>query len=125
LIRFSNPVQEWEREPLSFKAFEKNSIFVFLKFIMMREIQMVDLKAQYESMKDEIDGAIKTVLNSTAFIKGPEVVMFEEELKLYSGAKYVISCGKRNRCPSIAIMSLGLKPGDEIITTDFTFVATI
>jgi len=125
LIRFSNPVQEWEREPLSFKAFEKNSIFVFLKFIMMREIQMVDLKAQYESMKDEIDGAIKTVLNSTAFIKGPEVVMFEEELKLYSGAKYVISCGNGTDALQIAIMSLGLKPGDEIITTDFTFVATI
>jgi dTDP-4-amino-4,6-dideoxygalactose transaminase len=92
---------------------------------MMREIQMVDLRTQYESIKDEIDGAIQSVLNSTAFIKGPEVGMFEEELKQYSGAEHVISCGNGTDALKIAMMSLGMQPGDEVITTDFTFVATI
>ncbi|NMC37496.1 MAG: DegT/DnrJ/EryC1/StrS family aminotransferase [Bacteroidales bacterium] len=91
----------------------------------MREIKMVDLRAQYESIKGEIDGAIQAVLNSTAFIKGPEVGMFEEELKQYSGAEHVVSCGNGTDALQIAMMSLGLKPGDEVITTDFTFVATI
>lgn len=124
-MKFSDQVPDREREPVSFKAFEKNSIFVVLKFNMMREIQMVDLRAQYESIKGEIDGAIQAVLNSTAFIKGPEVGMFEEELKQYSGAEHVVSCGNGTDALQIAMMSLGLKPGDEVITTDFTFVATI
>lgn len=124
-MTFSNQVPDREREPVSFKAFEKNSIFVVLKFNMMREIQMVDLRAQYESIKDEIDGAIQAVLNSTAFIKGPEVGMFEEELKQYSGVEHVVSCGNGTDALQIAMMSLGLKSGDEVITTDFTFVATI
>lgn len=91
----------------------------------MREIQMVDLRAQYESIKEEIDGAIQAVIDSTVFIKGPEVGMFEEELKQYSGAEHVISCGNGTDALQIAMMSLGLQPGDEVITTDFTFVATI
>ena len=90
----------------------------------MREIQMVDLKAQYERIGDEIDAAIKSVLLSTAFIKGPEVKMFEEEMQEYMRVKHVISCANGTDALRIAMMVLGLKPGDEVITTDFTFVAT-
>ncbi|HNR40917.1 MAG TPA: DegT/DnrJ/EryC1/StrS family aminotransferase [Bacteroidales bacterium] len=91
----------------------------------MREIQMVDLRAQYENLKDEIDRAIQAVLQSTAFIKGPEVGMFEDELKEYSGARHVVSCANGTDALQIAMMSLGLNHGDEVITTNFTFVATI
>jgi UDP-2-acetamido-2-deoxy-ribo-hexuluronate aminotransferase len=90
----------------------------------MREIQMVDLKAQYEKIGPEIDNAIKAVLDSTAFIKGPEVRQFEEELEEYMGVKHVVSCANGTDALRIAMMVLDLKPGDEVITTDFTFVAT-
>jgi UDP-2-acetamido-2-deoxy-ribo-hexuluronate aminotransferase len=90
----------------------------------MREIQMVDLKAQYEKIGTEIDTAIKSVLLSTAFIKGPDVRMFEEELEIYMGVKHVVSCANGTDALRIAMMVLGLNPGDEVITSDFTFVAT-
>ena len=90
----------------------------------MREIQMVDLKAQYERIGTEIDTAIKSVLMSTAFIKGPEVKLFEEEMQEYMGVRHVVSCANGTDALRIAMMVLGLKPGDEVITTDFTFVAT-
>jgi dTDP-4-amino-4,6-dideoxygalactose transaminase len=90
----------------------------------MREIQMVDLKAQYEKIGPEIDAAIKSVLDSTAFIKGPEVRLFEEELREYMGVRNVVSCANGTDALRIAMMVLNLKPGDEVITTDFTFVAT-
>jgi UDP-2-acetamido-2-deoxy-ribo-hexuluronate aminotransferase len=103
----------------------KNIIFVIhTVFIPMREIQMVDLKAQYEKIGSEIDAAIKSVLLSTAFIKGPDVRMFEEELETYMGVKHVVSCANGTDALRIAMMVLGLNPGDEVITTDFTFVAT-
>ena len=85
---------------------------------------MVDLKAQYEKIGPEIDTAIKSVLQSTAFIKGPEVKLFEEELQKYMGVKHVVSCANGTDALRIAMMALGLNPGDEVITTDFTFVAT-
>src|SRR5512133_2686533 len=91
----------------------------------MRKIEMVDLKAQYGKLEKEIDLAIKNVLQSTAFIKGPEVGLFEEELRQYMGAKHVISCANGTDALYLAMMVLGLKPGDEIITTDFTFIATV
>jgi UDP-2-acetamido-2-deoxy-ribo-hexuluronate aminotransferase len=91
----------------------------------MREIQMVDLKAQYEKIGSEIDNAIKSVLVSTAFIKGPDVKLFEEELQEYMGVKYVVSCANGTDALHLAMMVLGLKPGDEVITTDFTFIATV
>jgi dTDP-4-amino-4,6-dideoxygalactose transaminase len=91
----------------------------------MREIQMVDLKAQYEKIGPEIDNAIKSVLLSTAFIKGPEVKLFEEELQQYMQVKHVVSCANGTDALQLAMRVLGLKPGDEIITTDFTFIATI
>lgn len=86
---------------------------------------MVDLKVQYENIRSEIDKAIRSVLNSTAFIKGPEVNIFEEELQHYLGVKNVISCANGTDALQIAMMALGLKPGDEVITTNFTFIATV
>ncbi len=86
---------------------------------------MVDLKAQYESIRPEIDSAIKSVLESTAFIKGPDVKLFEEELQEYMGVSHVISCANGTDALHLAMMVLDLKPGDEVITTDFTFIATI
>ena len=91
----------------------------------MKEIQMVDLKSQYEKIAPEIDSAIKLVLKSAAFIKGPDVTLFEEELAKYMGVRNVISCANGTDALQIAMMALGLKPGDEVITTNFTFVATV
>jgi len=91
----------------------------------MREIQMVDLKAQYERLGPEIDNAIKSVLLSTSFIKGPDVRLFEKELQEYMGVKHVVSCANGTDALQLAMMVLGLKPGDEVITTDFTFIATV
>jgi UDP-2-acetamido-2-deoxy-ribo-hexuluronate aminotransferase len=91
----------------------------------MRDIQMVDLKAQYEKLGNDIDSAIRSVLHSTAFIKGPEVGLFEEELRNYLGVNHVISCANGTDALQIAMMSLKLKPGDEVITTNFTFIATV
>lgn len=86
---------------------------------------MVDLKAQYEKIGTEVDAAIKSVLESTAFIKGPDVKLFEEELQEYMSVKHVVSCANGTDALYLAMMVLGLKPGDEIITTNFTFIATI
>jgi len=86
---------------------------------------MVDLRAQYEKMGSEIDKAIKSVLLSTAFIKGPDVKLFEEELKEYMHVKNVVSCANGTDALQLAITVLDLKPGDEVITTNFTFIATI
>jgi UDP-2-acetamido-2-deoxy-ribo-hexuluronate aminotransferase len=91
----------------------------------MREIYMVDLKAQYEKIGTEIDSAIKSVLKSTNFIKGPEVKLFEEDLRNYLGVRNVISCANGTDALQIAMMALNLKPGDEVITTNFTFIATV
>jgi dTDP-4-amino-4,6-dideoxygalactose transaminase len=90
----------------------------------MRRIEMVDLKSQYGKIGKEIDSAIKSVIDSSAFIKGPDVKLFEEELKNYMGVKHVVSCANGTDALYLAIMVLGLKPGDEVITTNFTFVAT-
>jgi UDP-2-acetamido-2-deoxy-ribo-hexuluronate aminotransferase len=90
----------------------------------MREIQMVDLKSQYDKIHSEIDEAIHAVVRSAAYIKGPEVKLFEEALQKYLGVKHVISCANGTDALQIALMSLGLKSGDEIITTNFTFIAT-
>jgi UDP-2-acetamido-2-deoxy-ribo-hexuluronate aminotransferase len=91
----------------------------------MRQIQMVDLNAQYEKIGPEIDNAIKSILLSTAFIKGPEVKLFENELQEYMGVKNVVSCANGTDALQLAMRVLNLKPGDEVITTDFTFIATV
>ncbi len=85
---------------------------------------MVDLKGQYLKIKPEIDAAIAEVLNSTAFIKGPAVKRFEEHLAKYLGVKHVIGCGNGTDALQLALMALELEPGDEVITTSFTFIAT-
>ncbi len=90
----------------------------------VKKIQMVDLKSQYEKIKTEVDGAIQNVLNNTTFINGPEVKAFQAELEKYLGVKNVIPCANGTDALQIAMMALGLKPGDEIITADFTYVAT-
>jgi UDP-2-acetamido-2-deoxy-ribo-hexuluronate aminotransferase len=86
---------------------------------------MVDLKAQYEKIGPEVDAAMKSVLESTAFIKGPDVKLFEEELQKYMDVKHVVSCANGTDALYLAMMVLGLKPGDEVITTNFTFIATV
>jgi dTDP-4-amino-4,6-dideoxygalactose transaminase len=91
----------------------------------MREIQMVDLKAQYKKIGPEIDSAIKSVLESTAFIKGPDVQLFEQELQQFMEVKHVVSCANGTDALQLAMMALDLKPGDEIITPNFTFIASI
>ncbi len=89
-----------------------------------KKIQMVDLKSQYEKIKPQVDAAIQNVINATAFINGPEVKEFQKELETYLGVKHVIPCANGTDALQIAMMALDLKPGDEIITADFTYVAT-
>jgi dTDP-4-amino-4,6-dideoxygalactose transaminase len=78
----------------------------------MREIQMVDLKVQYENIRSEIDNAIFSVVNSTAFIRGPEVKMFEEELLAYMGVRNVISCANGTDALQLTMMALGISGGE-------------
>lgn len=85
---------------------------------------MVDLRAQYERLKPELDEAVSRVIESTAFIKGPDVEAFERELAAYMGVRNVIACANGTDALQVAMMALGLKPGDEVITTNFTFIAT-
>ncbi len=89
-----------------------------------KKIQMVDLKSQYEKIKTEVDAAIQNVLDNTAFINGPEVKSFQAELEQYLEVKHVIPCANGTDALQIAMMALDLKPGDEVITADFTYVAT-
>jgi dTDP-4-amino-4,6-dideoxygalactose transaminase len=90
----------------------------------MREIKMVDLQSQYLNIKEEIDDAISRVISSAAFIKGNEVGLFENELAEWLGARHVISCGNGTDALQVALMALDCEPGDEIITSNFTFIAT-
>lgn len=91
----------------------------------MKKIEMVDLRSQYLRLKADIDSAVSGVIESAAFIKGPDVRLFEEELQRYLGVRNVISCANGTDALQIAMMALNLKPGDEIITTGFTFIATV
>ncbi len=91
----------------------------------MRQIQMVDLKSQYEKIQNEIDTAVLDVIRSTQYINGSEVKKFQEDLENYLGVKHVIPCGNGTDALQVAMMALDLKPGDEVITTSFTFVATV
>ena len=91
----------------------------------IHNIQMVDLHKQYLSIKNEVDAAIAGVIESTQFINGDEVKLFQKELEDYLGVKHVIPCANGTDALQIALMALGLKPGDEVITSDFTFAATV
>ena len=86
---------------------------------------MVDLKGQYEHIKSQVDQSILDVIDTTAFINGPDVHAFQKELEDYLGVKHVIPCANGTDALQIAMMGLGLQPGDEVITADFTFAATV
>ena len=86
---------------------------------------MVDLHGQYLKIKDEVDAAIQGVIDSTAFIRGGDVRTFHDELSQYLDVKYTIACGNGTDALQVAMMALELRPGDEVITTPFTFIATV
>jgi UDP-2-acetamido-2-deoxy-ribo-hexuluronate aminotransferase len=90
----------------------------------MRPIQMVDLKSQYTKIKEDVDLAIRGVLDTTAFINGKPVADFSHNLSAYLGIDHVIPCANGTDALQIALMGLGLEPGDEVITPSFTFIAT-
>ena len=89
-----------------------------------KKIQMVDLKGQYQKIKTEVDAAIQDVINNTAFINGPAVKEFQADLEQYLHVKHVIPCANGTDALQIAMMALGLKPDDEVITASFTYIAT-
>ncbi|RKN79439.1 DegT/DnrJ/EryC1/StrS family aminotransferase [Ulvibacterium marinum] len=91
----------------------------------MRKIQMVDLGGQYQPIKEQINSSIAQILENSTFINGPEVHTFQKELEDYLGVKHVIPCANGTDALQIAMMGLGLQPGDEVITADFTFAATV
>jgi UDP-2-acetamido-2-deoxy-ribo-hexuluronate aminotransferase len=91
----------------------------------MRKIQMVDLKSQYDKIQQEIDNAVIDVIRSTQYINGSEVKNFQNDLEKYLDVKHVIPCANGTDALQVAMMGLDLKPGDEVITTSFTFVATV
>ncbi|MCK4649165.1 DegT/DnrJ/EryC1/StrS family aminotransferase [bacterium] len=91
----------------------------------MKKIPLVDLKSQYEKIKEEIQEAINRVLDNTAFILGEEVTKFEEEFAKYCGTKYAIGTSSGTSALHLALLSLGIGEGDEVITTPYTFTATV
>ncbi len=90
----------------------------------MRPIQMVDTKTQYHKIKPEVDKAVMDVIESSAFINGKPVHDFAANLSAYIGVKHTIPCANGTDALQIAMMALGLKPGDEVITPSFTYIAT-
>lgn len=105
-----------------------NCIIIFLPNTLnpncMNKINMVDLKGQYLKIKDQIDSSIAAVIDSTAFINGPAVKKFQEDLEKYLDVKHVIPCANGTDALTVSMMALNLKAGDEVITTSFTFIAT-
>ncbi len=91
----------------------------------MKKLQMVDLKGQYEKIQDKVNDAVINVIQSTAFVNGPEVNGFQKDLEEYLDVKHVIPCANGTDALQIAMMGLGLEQGDEVITVDFTFAATV
>ncbi|WP_138477159.1 DegT/DnrJ/EryC1/StrS family aminotransferase [Dyadobacter bucti] len=91
----------------------------------MMKIQMVDLKGQYAKIKPEVDQAIQNVIDTTAFINGPQVKTFSADLAEYLSVKHVITCANGTDALQIALMALGLEQGDEVIVPCFTYVATV
>lgn len=85
---------------------------------------MVDLQGQYQRLKPEIDAEIQKVLNTSSYINGPAVHEFARDMEAYLNVKHVIPCANGTDALQVAMMGLGLKPGDEVITTSFTFIAT-
>ena len=105
----------------------KTLVFINLKLNkkVMRKLQMVDLKSQYEKIKSSVDASIQEVLDTNTYINGPKVHEFQKMLEDYLEVKHVIPCANGTDALQIAMMGLGLQPGDEVITADFTFAATV
>ena len=91
----------------------------------MKPIQMVDTRRQYLKIKDEVDAAVLSVIDSSQFIGGKVVEEFGNKLAAYNGSKHVIPCANGTDALQIALMALGLQPGDEVITPSFTYIATV
>jgi dTDP-4-amino-4,6-dideoxygalactose transaminase len=91
----------------------------------MKKIQMVDLKSQYDKIATTVNASIQEVLDTNTYINGPQVHAFQKNLEAYLDVKHVIPCANGTDALQIAMMGLGLKPGDEVITADFTFAATV
>ena len=91
----------------------------------MNKIQMVDLKSQYNNIKSEVDKAVIDVIESGQFINGPSVSDFSNNLSKYLGVNHVIPCANGTDALQVALMALDLNPGDEVITTDFTFASSV
>ncbi len=111
--------------PVTAAGTKKSIKFAAKEWHTMKKIEMVDLVSQYARIRSEIDNAMASVAGSARFIRGPEVKLFEEEMAEYLGVSSVIGCGNGTDALQVAMMALGLKPGDEVITTNFTFIATV
>ena len=96
-----------------------------MKVFDMKKINMVDLAGQYKPIAEEVNIAINDVINNTSFINGPAVSSFQKNLEIYLDTKHVIPCANGTDALQIALMSLDLNPGDEVITVDFTFASTV
>lgn len=108
------------------KIIDLNRIFdVQIVSTFMKKIQMVDLQSQYTKIKEIVDHSIQEVLNTSTYINGPLVKEFQEDLEKYLNVKHVIPCANGTDALQIAMMGLGLEQGDEVITADFTFAATV
>jgi len=91
----------------------------------MQPIPLLDLKAQYQGLKSEIDAAVERVLESGSFILGPEVSAFEAEFAAYCGTNHAVGMNSGTSALHLALLAFGVGPGDEVITVPFTFVATV
>ncbi len=91
----------------------------------MKKIEMVDLRGQYQKIQSKVDDSVLKTINSASFINGPQVKRFQKHLEKYLGVKHVIPCANGTDALQIALMALELKPGDEVITPDFTYASTI
>ena len=103
---------------------QKSSLSLIKFFWNMKKIEMVDLRSQYEKIKDAVNSGIQEVIDTTEFVKGSKVKELEKQLAEYLAVKHVIVVGNGTDALQIALMALGLKPGDEVITPTFTFIAT-
>jgi len=103
----------------------KNNSFLTINKVEMKKIQMVDLKSQYDKIATTVNTSIQEVLDTNTYINGPQVHQFQKALEAYLGVKHVIPCANGTDALQIAMMGLDLKPGDEVITADFTFAATV
>jgi UDP-2-acetamido-2-deoxy-ribo-hexuluronate aminotransferase len=92
--------------------------------LQMRPIQMVDTQTQYQKIKSEVNHAIQDVIDNSAFINGKIVQAFAVNLANYLNVKHVIPCANGTDALQVAMMALGLQPGDEVITPSFTYIAT-